>query len=293
MTNTSLKDIGMNSDSSIYNTYPIIVCFLYMVLLRLLLFWIQKWESTENENSKWQRLANLSKMVAIKLYNILTFAFFIRNFIEISLFVIISAMNEIYNFIADDFFHVFSFLYALFILIFYLLMIGFVFYLIYSSYTLAEDQHNKLEEFFVNHDQLKWSRAHTAVFLIRRIVYTAIVIFMVSVPAKAVVWVLAVIQFGYVIYIALLRPNWEIKANVIEILNELNFFVLVFLLIFLSKENDWNSASTAAYMWIITSNILLIFLIILCKLLDNTFSCLNKLLNYKTEVKVRQVSECK
>ena len=275
MTNASLNDLGLNSDSSIYNTYPIIVYLLFMALLRILLFWIQKWGSEESENSKWQCLAQLSKMVAIKLYNMLTFAFFIRNFIGICLFAIISAMNEIYNFIADDFFHVFSFIYALFILIFYLLMIGFIFYLIYSSYTLAEDQHNKLEEFFINLHQLKWSRAHTAILLIRRIVYTAIVIFMASVPAKAVIWVFAVIQFSYVIYIALLRPNWETKANVIEILNEMYFFVLVFLLIFLFKENDWNSASTAAYIWIITSNNLLVFLITLCKFLDNTFSWLN------------------
>ena len=63
------------------------------------------------------------------------------------------------------------------------------------------------------------------------------------------VGILSIIQFCYVIWIIVLRPFSETKGNIIEIINELFFIVLLGSLVYLNSEENWNATNTSIYQY--------------------------------------------
>ena len=70
------------------------------------------------------------------------------------------------------------------------------------------------------------------------------------------------------LYVGYLRPYSEIKWNIIDILNEVYFLLLLFILIFLNEEKDWSNIKSSTYIWIIASSSMITFCIVFSK-----FSC--------------------
>ena len=122
------------------------------------------------------------------------------------------------------------------------------------------------EEFFTGLKQQKEARIYVSVQLIRRVYF---VVLLVTFPTVLDIWPLILMlitsQLMYLSYFIYLRPFEETKGNVIEIANEIILFSLLFSHFFLNSEGKWNSASAGLYSSIIVANILIIFLIVLCK----------------------------
>ena len=73
----------------------------------------------------------------------------------------------------------------------------------------------------------------------------------------------------YAIYIIILRPYQDVKGNIIEILNEVYYTILLGGLIYVNKKEDWSSLKTNIYMYFMVSNTVGIFLIVFSKKLDH------------------------
>ena len=180
-------------------------------------------------------------------------------------FILISCVHEIYNFNTSDSLRIISLSFA-FCLLF--LCLGFIFFvslLAYSSYEISEKEHNKFGEIFSGITMQKRNKFYVSVLLIRRLTFVILLITVVSIQSWVLVCILSLLQLWYMIYIMIIRPFESRKNNFNEILNEVYFFILLISLIFLNSEKDWSSEVTQIYMWVVCSNSILSFIIILSK----------------------------
>ena len=72
------------------------------------------------------------------------------------------------------------------------------------------------------------------VLLVRRLTYVILLISLVSASSILFLILMVAIQVAYIVYLAVLRPYEVTKGNIIEILNEIYFAILLFELIFLN-----------------------------------------------------------
>ena len=146
--------------------------------------------------------------------------------------------------------------------LFLFIFINVIIYLSLSSYELSEEGNNKLGEFFNGVNMKKKDKFYVVMLLIRRSIFVTFLVTLVSIKSSTLVLILSFMQFIYMIYIIVLRPFTEIKSNLIEIVNEVYFFVLLSSLAYFNTENNWNSFITDIYIWTITSNSMMMFWII-------------------------------
>ena len=201
-----------------------------------------------------------------KIYKVMTFGYFIRNTLEISQFVLISSINEINVHNTKDSYRLSSFIFAIAMIFIFILMIWLILYLTFSSYRLIEKEHNKLEEFFIGQKYDRKSKFYTTALLLRRIMFICLLIVFSSLSSKLLISILMLLQLFYVGNLIFIRPYKGVKENIIEILNELYISFLLSILILLNSENNWNSIKTKIYMWVLVSNTLVVFLIVLSNL---------------------------
>ena len=266
-TNAMLQDVGVNTDSSIYNIHVMLIWILLIILIHVCLYFVMKRISRIHESRGWKLFLKIIKWTIAKLYRMLTFGFYIRNLLQMALYIMLSTIYEISIFNTEDVYFITSLLFAIFIVLFYLVFIVITLWIICSSYKIDEDNHNKLGELFVGLKPYKKSRFHIAAIMIRRWIYAVILLTLVSTLGNKAIYTLTSIQFCFAIYTAFLRPNKKMKANIIETLNEVYFFVCLLWLVFLNKKEDWSSFKISLYVWMIVSNSIIVLLIIMSKLL--------------------------
>ena len=191
--------------------------------------------------------------------------FFIRNTLELSQFILISSINEIYERNTEDSYRLISFVFSTLMVILFVLMIGLIQYLTFSSYSLNENEHNKLEEFFRGLQFDGKHKFYTTVLLLRRLIFIVLLITWSSISSRALIIILSLIQVGYIIYLSYIRPYKSIKENLIEVLNEFYFWFLLVYLIAINTENEWSTLKENIYLYVLVSNTLVIFMIVLGK----------------------------
>ena len=199
------------------------------------------------------------------IFKILTFSFYIRNALEMSQFILISSTNEIFNYNIESHMRLISFIYAILIIGAYIFLFVLIQYLTFSSYRLNENQHNKLGEFFSGLKGDKKSRFYVTLLLMRRVTFILLIICLSSITSRAIIGILLAIQLVYMGWIMYLRPYKETKGNIIEILNEIYFTLLIWIFLVFNEESNWSSIKTQIWMWLLTSNTLFSFLIVVGK----------------------------
>ena len=265
LVNLSLEPLGINYGSTLVNTYPILAFTLFMIILTFSTFIIKIILSKFRENGRWSCITKTTFWIADRLYRILTFGFFIRNTLELSQFILISSINEIYESNTEDSYRLISFVFSILMVVFFALMFGFVQYLTLSSYSLNENEHNKLEEFFRGLQFDGKHKFYTTVLLLRRLVFIVLLITLVSISSRVLIAIISLIQVGYVIYLFCIRPYKNLKENLIEILNEFYFLFLIVYLIAINTENEWSTLKENIFLYVLVSNTLVIFMIVFGK----------------------------
>ena len=171
-------------------------------------------------------------------------------------FLLISWIYEVYLFKISAFWRIASLAFSFILLICHLLIVWI------CLIKLKENVQSKQSKLF-NGLKPQWKhRLYPSTLLIRRTIFVAFLIWLVIVQSRVLIAILSFIQLIYLIYISYLRPYVEAKDNIIEIMNEVYFLLLLFLLIFFNSESDWSSITTSAYMWTISSNSIVSFLIV-------------------------------
>ena len=106
-------------------------------------------------------------------------------------------------------YRVFSMLFAIFLLLFYISVTGVIIYLIFSKRQSNARIIEYLKELFSEVKELKRHKLHLAIFFIRRMVYTFILVDLRNVSSKAAIGIITHFQFYYIVYILIIRPYKE------------------------------------------------------------------------------------
>ena len=141
-----------------------------------------------------------------------------------------------------------------------------------SSYKINDKEYNKLGEFFNGLKKENKFRAFAAIMMARRFIFVVLIITSASISSKILIGVLAGIQVFYFITIAIVRPYDETQANMIDIINEFVFLILLTALIFYNTVDDWTITVAYIYMQILVMNSVIDFLIVQGKVLRLTFN---------------------
>ena len=96
LTDSQLDPFEIKSDSTVFNVYPILTAFLMLTIFHFCISMIQCLLSKCSRNRDWQEWVNLATKLTIKIKNVMTFGVYIRNLLELSQFMLISAIYEIY-----------------------------------------------------------------------------------------------------------------------------------------------------------------------------------------------------
>ena len=263
LTTTMLDPFGIKYESTIVNSYPIFACFLFAIVLHLILL-LLKWAFSKLKDSE-NIFIRFMNFLIEKTFIMMTFGYYIRNALEISQFILISSINEIYQFKTSETLRLASFIYAILMIIWYIFILGISNYLIFSLYKLNEEGHNKLGELFIWLQDNKKSRFYLTMLLLRRLIFVSLLITLSSIQSKQLIGILMFLQLVYIAYVLIVRPYKEAKSNLIEIINEIYFSLFLVTLMIFNKENEWSTLTTNIYVWILVSNSLVVFLIVLSK----------------------------
>ena len=148
LSNQSIESLGINYDSTFANTSSMLFCTLLMILISLLMYFIRKLTYRCRESKRCSWWVKTQYWIADKLYRMMVLGYFIRNGLEMSQFILISSVNEIYQWNTTDFYRILSFIFSISMILIFVLVVILVLYLTFSAYRLNEGEHNLLEEFF-------------------------------------------------------------------------------------------------------------------------------------------------
>ena len=236
LSNSSLDLLDIKSDSALYNTYSFFDALILIMLAHLCVFVLYKllwYLYKDSSDSFWTKLI---KWPITKLYIMLTFGYYIRGLLEMNQYFLISSIYEIFSFKIIGL-ALISLIFSFFLLLLCCSVILITLYLVFSSYKIVENEHNKFEEFFVGIKESKSYRFYVAAQLMRRAAYVAILITLNHFSSKTIISAISVLQLWYWIYVWILRPSREVKGNLIDIMNEIAFLILLTSLIYLNTEN--------------------------------------------------------
>ena len=149
LTNQSLGPLGMNYDSTFANTSSVLVYTFLMFLISLFIYFFRKLAYGCKESQRCSWVAKTQFWIVDKLYRTMVLGYFIRNGLEMSQFILISSVNEIYQWNTTDSYRLFSFVFSISMILIFVLVVILVLYLTFSTYRLNEREHNLLEEFFL------------------------------------------------------------------------------------------------------------------------------------------------
>ena len=148
LSNYSLSYVGVSSDSSVYNTAPFFVSLLVVIVCHFIVIVFMKLLEKCKTDWKWGWIVKILVWIADKIYNLLSFSYYIRVALEINQYLLICSVYEIYSFNTSQPFRIVSLAFAIMILISWFSILILAIYLSMSAYTVNEDKHNKLGEFF-------------------------------------------------------------------------------------------------------------------------------------------------
>ena len=200
LTTSSLKDVLLDSDSWIYNLYPVMTCILVIALLHLGMFFVGKQIMKINSNGKCRGFIKIVKWTLWKLYRIMTFGFYIRNAFLMCEFILICTIYEIFKNNGYGTYRVVSLIFAYCVVLLYIAFTIFVCYLAFSSYNTEYQSHSKLNEFFWGLKKSKIDRLYMAAFIIRRAFYTLFFVGLTSLSSETVFGIITIFQCFYLIY---------------------------------------------------------------------------------------------
>ena len=242
-----LDSLNIKSDSSLFNISPTIILALMIVPLHLLVAIFYKLMSKDEPKGRWKWIKRYVKKFIKKFFLILTFGCYIRYIFETNQYILISCINEIYHINKSEPNNIISLVFAILTICVCFGLILWVFLLSLSSYEISKDAHSYLGEIYHGVKTKKKNKLYVSILLIRRALFIALLFTLASIQSWLMISILSVIQFWYLTYIVLIRPFESKKDNMIEIINETFFLILLVSLIFLNSEENWNSQITNIY----------------------------------------------
>ena len=195
----------------------------------------------------------------------MTYGYYIRFILEMNQYLLVWSISEIHNFNTTQPLRLVSLIIAFLILCGWLMLITIIFLLSLSSYETIDKERNYIGELFSGVKMQRKTKLYIWVLLIRRLVFIVLLINLTMIPSPFLIGILTLIQLFYLVYLVVIHPFKETKCNIIEIVNEMYYILLLSSLIYLNSKQKWKSVLITIYSTIITSNSIVVLFIILSK----------------------------
>ena len=236
----------------------VILFFFALVIIQLLLLPFFIWAFNNPEESA-------CSIVVTKIYKVLSFPIYIRFLLEVSLLLLLATFSEIHEGNLSSGMYESSFSFAIIILVFFCVVYSLLF-IHWSVYWVQYDMEDSVfEDLYRGLRPTVLCRTFNLMFVFRRILFACIFTFIYKESMTLKFSLLIGLQGVYLLWLVGIRPFNVIKDNVLEIFNELSYFVLCALIAYFNTSSRWNMAAEWAYWAIMIGTVFGFFLISLCK----------------------------
>ena len=264
LTDSNLELLGVVSDSTIDNTFPMVLIVFDLIAFHVwisLLSWLLKFLIF---SERYRNIEDTLNYIFDHMIVFMTFGFYIRLAMEMYQFLMISSINEISHFNSKEDKRIVSFVIAILVLIFWIFLIGVIVWHVFFQKEV-ENTRNKFEQIFEGIKNQKKYKIYVIIQFIRRLVF---VVLLITVIPESLYWRISLLlcfQLIYLLVLVLLRPFIQIIVNLIEIISEINLFILLVPLLYYNSQEKWTDTLSIIYMWMIFFNFLTSFTIIIGK----------------------------
>ena len=258
-----LERIGFDSGSSFVNNYGMIFSFVLCLIFHLFVFIIIKLLAKKNIWKGWTKTHKTFSWIFIKIYNFLTFGYYIRVILESFQYLLISSISEIDGTQLASTSDIISFIVAVVIILIWFLFLIFSWILAHRTKQIIGEERDKFGQFFEGIKNNKISKYYVSFLLARRFIFVTALITLGLKSSTITLSIWSGVQVLYLGSLIFLRPFYELKDNIIEIINEVFFWVFLGSLFRLSSKENWTDTFTSVYVYLIVANNGLIFFIVL------------------------------
>ena len=244
--NDYLTEIGVNSESTFVNTFSLQLTVLLFVCLHIMVILVY-WK---------MRPFSLSERIWIRkivkfLFNLFTFDVYIMTIIACFLFVTLSSMLETYYMET----RVLSILFSFIVLIFQALFLVLCLFNWYST-RISENNNRQLSYLRKLYPELK-DRRKAGLYLFAELMRVSGLLVWISyfnaIQFVARCSLYTSCQFAFLSLIVIQRPFRKVIANIMKILNEINYFILWIALNFLETKDQWSIVTEKCYLYLMMS----------------------------------------
>ena len=268
--NKNLDYFGIFSGSTLANNFSLIWFLLIFAVIHSI-FWVVNKVLRKRVESKKKCIKWLEKT-----YQFFAFTFYIRVFLEASQFLMLSSFSEIYEWNVSTPSTVISIVFAF---IGALVCLWFICLSVIGWYNQRDneemDRYIPLKELFSGVKSGAIPRLYSTLLLARRAIFVALLIFGKSLNNISLICPMIVIQIVYLSSLIIVGPYKQVKNNIIEVTNELFYFLLITLLSYFNTAERWSGTIEKVYFYIILANSVVIISIMISML------NLNKIIIFK------------
>ena len=258
--NKNLDYFGIFSGSTFANNLSLIWVILIILVLHLLYLLIFKsLKGKFKHKEKWVKLLDW-------FYQLFTFTIYLRFILEANQFMMLSSFSEIKSWTTSDDPKIISLwiAFALSFLWIGLVVLTFV-YWIKNRNIENINRFMSLKAFFSGLKDESRPRLYSTVLLARRAFLVVFLVMGSSLNSIVIIAPMIVIQFAYLSLFVVVRPYKATKDNILEITNELFYFVMIALLSHFNSESKWTKSAENAYLFLIIGNSIAIISIMISK----------------------------
>ena len=210
LSNILLDPAGIKSNSTIYNTCSFFIILLIAIFAHIFIWVLKIMILGCRGGPNRTRLTETIIWIIIKVFNILTFRYYIRSVLQMNQIMLLSSFNEILDWNSSKTPRTLSLITAFIIFGCWIALIITSIYLSLSKYRIIDGKHNKLGEFFVGLRNSKNAHMYTTVppnpgVLFRRTIFVILLLSLKG-SSKLLIGILIFIQVIYFVYLVILRP---------------------------------------------------------------------------------------
>lgn len=264
-----LRKIDIESGNTFVNLLPLVVTAVLLGMFHALVAVVHKLLIIRKCRD------NFCKKFSTRLFNYLTFGAYVRLVLEAHQFILLSITTEIYRMETHSAQRIVSLVIA-FVWLFGVAWFWGVVLFQYmklikqtpkNRYEVDSDDTKFNREFgnlkyltdlYEGTRQTKMGRLNTFLQLLHRLLLIIWVVFVSNINLHATLAIFWGIQLAYTINQALLRPYVDRKTNVIDIINQVIFFILATTLNYFNTNDRWNIYIKWTFMSMILCNTLII-----------------------------------
>jgi hypothetical protein len=263
--NEYLYKMGITNGSSLATNLMFFVSLFWVIALHWVFWCVPKWKKklVESKKRKWLRVTMK------KINDFFKFAVYIRLSIEAYQFMVLSSVYDLKKFKYETPKHLASLILS-FILIFYCIIIPlFSVFLLFKIELKLKKTYRCFRELFSGQKATKLGKFYVILTMfLRKLIHIPFLMWVShTIEVTNVVLIMLLVESVIFVYLLTSRPFETSQDFILEIVNEVIFLSLISFLFFINQPEDWNELNETIFMYIFTSNNLLITVVLFGKYL--------------------------